>query len=184
MKLKYKTLKPLLFWIIASLCINSCTSSVQILKPEGDSAEITLLDQSKYMGELLSIEDRSIIMANEDKIVDFRISDIDKIHIEGFSLLKEKSLFMGALSIFDIFSLYLTPTTAMKVIFGLLAIGKLTSILGGDPEVVFTDPIFWRDLDKVRLHCRYPQGLDPDQWEQFLKQYGQSEFIKTRSTTK
>ena len=184
MKLNYRTFKQSILLVITSFCINSCTSSVQVLKPEGDSAEITLLDQSTYIGELLSIADRSIIMVTEDKIVDIRISDIDKIHIDGYSLLQQKVSVLGSLSILDIYSLYSAPTSAMKVIFGLLAIGKLTSILGGDPVVVFMNPIFWKDLDKVRLHCRYPQGLDTEQWEQLLNSYRQSEFIKTRSTNK
>ncbi len=184
MKLNYRTFKQSILLVITSFCINSCTSSVQVLKPEGDSAEITLLDQSTYIGELLSIADRSIIMVTEDKIVDIRISDIDKIHIDGYSLLQQKVSVLGSLSILDIYSLYSAPTSAMKVIFGLLAIGKLTSILGGDPVVVFMNPIFWKDLDKVRLHCRYPQGLDTEQWEQLLNSYRQSEFIKTRSANK
>ena len=139
-----------------SLFLSSCTSSVQVLKPGGDSAQIILL--------------------HENKIAEFPLSEIDKVHIEGYSLLQKKSLVLGTLSIMDIFFLYSSPTTTMKVIYGMLAIGKLTTILGGDPEVVFTTPLFWKDLDKVRLHCRFPQGLEPEQWDQLFQFYGQSEF--------
>lgn len=159
-----------------SLFLSSCSSSVQVLKPRGDSAQIIMINNSKYNGELLSVKDRSIILLHENKITEFPLSEIDKVHIEGYSLLQKKSLVLGTLSIMDIFFLYSSPTTTMKVIYGMLAIGKLTTILGGDPEVVFTTPLFWKDLDKVRLHCRFPQGLEPEQWDQLFQFYGQSEF--------
>ncbi len=33
------------------------------------------------------------------------------------------------------------------------------------------------DLEKLRLYCRYPQGLTQTQWNELLMSYGQEEFL-------
>lgn len=147
-------------------------------KPLGDDAQITLEDNTKLKGELLSVTETHILARCSDKIHRISLSEIDKIYIEGYTLFHVKSLLLMPLSIFDIFTIYSNPSTAMKVGFGIMGAGKLTSIFAGDPEVVFMPPFFWRDLDKLRLHSRFPHGLTPEQWEQMCQFHSQADFIK------
>ena len=163
--------------IIFFVLLFSCTSSIQVLKPTGDLAIVTLETGSELKAELLSVKDESVIVEYDNNIYKLSLSEIHKLFIQGYSLLHKKALLLGTLSILDIYFIYDNPNSAMKVIYGLLIMGKLACILGGDLEIVFTSPIFWRDLDNIRIHCRYPQGLDTEQWNQLLQLYGQTDFL-------
>jgi len=177
----HKVVGQIILILTVIMFLSSCTSSIQVLKPQGDSVHLTLENRSQLKAELLSVRDRSIIIGYDNSIYELPLRDIHRVHVEGYSLLHKKVLLLGPLSILDIYILYSNPNTTMKVIFGLLAMGKLASVLAGDLDVVFTKPIFWRDLDKLRLYSRFPDDLNPEAWDQLLQQHGQSEFLKITS---
>ncbi|MFH1862963.1 MAG: hypothetical protein ABH878_09165, partial [bacterium] len=54
--------------------------------------------------------------------------------------------------------------------------GTAYGFFSSGPKVHFLFPLSQKNFDKLRLYCRYPQGLNNEQWQTVLRSYQQREF--------
>jgi hypothetical protein len=62
------------------------------------------------------------------------------------------------------------------VISGLTMVGTICGFAFGEQDVSFWFPLDETERERLRLFCRYPQGLSKDQWSTMLRHLGQEDF--------
>ena len=63
-----------------------------------------------------------------------------------------------------------------KAILVIAALLPIPTFFFGDPKVNFSSPFNDKNLDKLKLYCRYPQGLTEKQWIEVLSYNKQENF--------
>ena len=169
-------------WIIIFICLlfASCTSTVQNISPSGGDAWVENSYYDIVTGEILAVDDSCVYHVYEEAVYRVPLSKISKIYIRGYSQLSEKYLSVTPLILMETAFIFSSGSSEWDdkvkkytLISEVLTIG---SLLIGNPEVNFKPPLTDKQMEKLKLYCRYPQGLDDLQWNEVLLYYGQTEF--------
>jgi len=159
----------------------SCVSSVNVLKPNGETANLKLINSYIYECELLAVSDSSLFCKYQDKLYIVPFTNIQRVHICGYSLRPKKIIAMVPLILIDIGMASANSREnekIQKLCWAALVPITVFAFLYNEPEVNFS-PIFDKnDLEKLKLYCQYPQGLTKGQWKQLLQYYSQEDFLK------
>jgi hypothetical protein len=168
-------MKKYLIILCCVVFIFAYTSSVNILKPQGENVSFRLTDGQNITGELLTVDDSVIFNGSDGLLYKIQKGKISNIHLFDYSLQKKKMVSMiptilvsGGLAILG----FHWDSPAQRVILGASALLQIAAIFSGDPKVNFSSPF----LDKLKLYCRYPQGLTEEQWEDILRYNKQDDF--------
>jgi len=175
-----------LIYSIALFC--SCTSSVHILKPQGESATFTFTNSSKYQVEMLAISDSTIFVKYENKICSVKLKDVNKIYIRGYRV-------SPSLKILTAIPLILIEGIVMFVAFdveqhgwgvisGATMAGTIYGFETGDPKTKFSVPFNESEIEKLKLFCRYPQNLGSERWKILLQHFNQDDFLRLSKNSK
>ena len=167
----------IVFIVLFSIIIFfSCTSQVKVLKPEGETVSLRLNNNPKYDGELFAVNDTSLFFGYRAMLFEVPLSNIDNVYVHGYSLKSIKVLTMlPALFFYAIGIINQEPSGKWYWITAEAL--TILSIFIGDPKVKFSHPINKKELDKLRLYCRYPQRLTHEKWRQLLQYYKQEQFL-------
>lgn len=168
------------FAIFGTMIFCSCTSPVNVLKPFGESASLRHID-ARYRGELIAVNDSMLVLEYNAKLYAVPLSEAKHVYIHDYSLKNIKTVPMVLVTGINI--VLLGHEIASEdggppgiIIFGLLTYLGANSISSGDPKVDFSPPLGEKDLKKLKLYSRYPQGLTQQQWRELLQHYGQKDF--------
>ena len=162
------------FW----LC--SCASSVHVLKPEGETATIELHNFQSHVGEILAVSDSVVYVRFFNKITVIDLSYVKKIFIHGYRI-SPGSKVAAAIPPLLLEGLVMSVAFSEDAdAWGYLSMGAMVlTIYGfstGDPQTSFSPPLKKNNIEKLKLYCRYPQGLTPEQWRELLSLNGQQDF--------
>lgn len=161
----------------------ACVSPVKVTKPGGDYAGLFFAQGTSYEVELLTVTDTSLLFATQGRVWQAPLTDVLRIHIQGYSLKTEKTAFLVGLGLADAFFVALMLKSGSPWLSPLLAgvmVGSVFWTMSGEPRVDFRPPLTPRDREQLALYCRYPQGLDGPQRQKLLKHYGQFGFLEHR----
>ncbi|MDZ7362984.1 MAG: hypothetical protein ONB46_20030 [candidate division KSB1 bacterium] len=169
------------FIILCCFCLCACAArSTDFATPKGEKFTLRHIDNSRYGGELLALADSTLFFESNNRLHAIPISKIKKIHIHGYSVKGVKTPTMLAVIGIDIAVISIAggddDVRTLTLLSGLSLPLAMAGIFIGDPKVNFTPPFTASDLYKLRLYCRYPQGLASEQWQALLNSYGQKEF--------
>jgi hypothetical protein len=173
--------------VYVCLLFCSCASSVDVLKPTGDQATVTLRDSTKHRVELLGVSDSVLYVVEGGAISSLRLSDVQNVYIHGYRI-SERQRTLGAIPVLLLqgiaaYSAFVATEGSFGA--GLFASGSLIcTALGfatgaGEPDISFSHPFDENRLQKLRLYSRYPQGLTVAQWSRLLAFHGQMDFVPT-----
>ena len=167
-------------WFLIGVCLFcACASSVKVLKPTGEAATLTLGNTSHAV-ELLAVSDSTIYVNNQNQIWRLPLSDVRKIHVQGYEIspaakliaiipgLLIEGIVLGAAGSVDEGGWQFAAVAAMA--------GTVVASLTGNPKVNFSPPLKKEEVEMLRFYCRYPQGLNRAQWETLLRHFTQEEF--------
>jgi len=136
-----------------------------------------------YKGELLALNDSVLYFNSDGKYYKLKHSDLHNVFVHGYSLRKTKMatlapplLIAGYLIIDADFEPNEDPQS--RIIIGLSILSTIAAFFIGDPEVDFTVPFEYNDIERLKLFSRYPQGLTQEQWQQVLQHRKQNTFIR------
>lgn len=172
-------MKKYLIILFCIVFIFACTSSVNFLKPQGEKISIRFADGQNITGELLTIHDSVIFTESDGLMYKIQREKISNIYVFDYSLQKEKIITL-------IPTILISSWLAIKgfhgdnrdqrLLLGVSASLQIASIFFGDPKVNFSHPFNDKNLDKLKLYCRYPQGLTEKQWIEVLSYNKQENF--------
>ena len=174
----------IVYLVLSSMIIFcSCTSSVKVLKPEGENVSITLASYV-YEGELLEINDSTFFFLHREELCKVPIHDILNVYVHGFSLQDAKLWPTITLAILDVLAFGAASESGLleeDPLFAPLVLGTPLLLLSfayftGDPKVSFSPPLDENYIEKLKSYCRYPQGLNQEQRKMLLKHYNQENF--------
>ena len=172
-------MKVILIIFFGIIILFSCTSQVNVLKPEGETVTITLKNNHNYDGELFAVNDTVLFFGSQAKLYEIPLSNVSNVYVHNYSLRKHKLL--GSTPSFIIWALpiFVEPNFWKGVWVQTVLAEALTihSCFVGDPKVNFSPPLNNKDFDKLQLYCRYSHGLSHEQWKQLLHYYEQEEFL-------
>jgi len=163
------------------LILDSCTSEVKFLKPEGDDVSVARSDKRKYNGELISVNENELYLKYDSKFYKTELASVSGIYVKNYSLRTKKIItLMPSIAISSIlaFSPEFSDGDNLPII--IMAMSSLTTIAAlfvGDPDVNFPIPSHDKDLNKLKLYCRYPQGLTEEQKRLILRDNNQEKFL-------
>jgi hypothetical protein len=160
--------------------IFSCKSSVNVLKSQGENASIQLTDGQNLKGELLMIDNEVIFNGSDGTLYQINNKKIRNIHIFDYSLQKEKIIsLMPLVLINSIIAVagFKGDDSEHKIAIVILSILPIPTFFFGDPKVDFNPPFKDKDLNKLKLYCRYPKGLTDEQRDEILRYHNQDTFV-------
>jgi len=169
-----------LFILLCLVYISSCTSSVDMLKPQGENVSIQLTDGQNLKGELLMIDKEIIFNGSDGTLYKIKNEKIRTIHISDYSLQKEKIITLIPLVLVNgIIAIagFKGDDPEHNFVIGVLTILPIPTFFFGDPKVDFRPPFKEKDLEKLKLYSRYPQGLTIEQQEEILRYQNQDTFL-------
>lgn len=169
------------FIIMASVYLFcSCASRVNVLKPEGEKATLTLPNLAVLEIEILAISDSLLYVTNGKKIIIAHLSDVRSVHIHGYRVPRASKVLAAIPPVLFEGIVMLTALGVDQPVWGMIAMitigGTIYGFTSGDPKVNFSFPLEINELEKLRLYCRYPQGLTNEQWKDLLQQLNQEDF--------
>jgi len=155
---------------------------VKVDQPTGGNATIVDREYDEFNAEILSLDSTYLYFQLENSLYQMDLKKIRKITVLGYSLKSEKVAALFPLMLLDV--LLATAAYSDDLLFenwvGNLAVAhataSLVSIFLGNPKVTFKPPLKEQDSNKLRLYCRYPQGLSEEQWLEILVYYRQKDF--------
>ena len=163
------------YWFLMSACFFcACASSVKVLKPTGEIVTLTLKNASGYDAELLSISDSTIYLMHQNQIGRIALLDVKKIHVvQGYEISPAAKLIAVIPSIFIegviVRAAGIADERGWQLAAGVAMAGTALASLTGNPRVNFSPPLKKKEVEMLRLYCRYPQGLSRDQWETLFR---------------
>lgn len=175
-------MKPPAALVCLLLLLCSCFSSVEVTKPGGDEAVVTLSDGDRVRVELLALTDTSLLYVRDNAVWRTGLADVCRVHVEGYSVRTNKmgaavfiSLLIGAVCIDMVLHTnywYFAVPPAVGYAYG------MPMLLGQNPKVDFSSPLDTSARQQLALYCRYPQGLTDGQWQELLHFYHQDAFLQ------
>ncbi len=163
----------------------SCAGTIEVRKPYGDRVTVTLRQPSIHSGEALAASDSLVYLDVEKAVCVARVSDVERVFVHGYKIGPVSRWFWGAAYLFTGMGLTFalladrdlgTVGVMMAFIDLALGVGAATSCTAPEPDIAFSGLSEPADLERFRLHCRYPQGLTSEQWALLLRSRGQQEF--------
>jgi len=151
-------------------------NSVEALKPTGESANIVLSDAREIDGEMLCLNDTSLCVTADGKIVNFPFTSIEKITLHDFDNKNIKAAFGLPMIIVDVLMLGAMSsdsghgTASWTAAFGASAVLLGYSIVKETQYGLFKKPFIGDTVKRLKLFCRYPAGLTQAQWKSLLEQ--------------
>jgi hypothetical protein len=130
-------MKSLCLILLSIGLLTACTSTVDVLKPEGETVTLTLTSGRTYEGELLTVDATRLLFGYQGGLYAVALAEVRKVYVHGY---------------------------------------RSFPVPLGEPKVHFSSPFNKKELKKLRLYCRYPQGLTSDQAQQLLQHYKQDDF--------
>lgn len=174
-----KTCLP--FLVILTLICSCAIGTVKVTKPYGESAIITLKNTAELRGELLAISDNLLYYHMSNKLYVTRIVDINEIFILEYT---NRQSYKACAVVPSLAVEGCVAAVAFDVgqpLWGFISILTMPltiwSTSGGNPQVKFEFPLKEKNMKKLRLYCRYPQGLTDKQWEELIEYFDQEGFI-------
>lgn len=165
---------------VFSLLFLSCSSQVDLLKPEGETVSLEFDKCVKYQGELFAVNDTALVFGHTGKLYEVPLSSVNNMYIHDYSNKKMKKLgSIGAIVYYTIITPLLnqSQTTEMWLcILSLDALAVLSNFIE-TPKVNFSHPLCEKDMAKLQLYCRYSYGLKSEQWKLLLQNFDQDEFF-------
>ena len=166
--------------LVSTFLFCSCASTVRVLKPEGETAKLTLRDFSKHQVEFLAISDSTVYVKERNRICAASLSDVNNIYISGYEInpgLKILSaippLCLEGIVMMVAFDV---DQVGWGAISGLVMAVTFYAYVAGNPKVSFSPPLEEHELEELRLYSRFPQGLSDEQWKILLQQFNQEDF--------
>lgn len=182
-------MKAIFLVICAAWFVFGCTSSVRLVNPLGDRAEVFMRDYSfvAYDVELLALTDSSLIVECRGRLSQIALSKLSSVQVQGYNtpvLSKTLSLFTPVLFEVIIFSAANSVHQNGWVVASVFAmVATVWLMYTGDPKSHFGMPLKPGETESLRLYCRYPQGLTPAQCRSLLDGHGQNDFLAIDSRT-
>ncbi len=174
---------------ICVLCIVllfSCKSSVKVMKPYGEKIDIELNSGDKYEGELYAINEESLFLLYQSKIYKVNFLDLKSIYVNDYSVWDKKAIVMlpsifinGVLAA----SIIKDKSPVWNIVGYVLLPLTIYAFLTGDPLVDFYPPIDNEEIDKLKLYCRYPQGLSINKLKHLLEYHHQKKILTFGNTS-
>ena len=156
----------------------SCTSQVKVLKPEGETVTIELKNNLKYDGELFAVNDTAVLFGYRAKLYELPLSNINNLYVHDYSLRNTKKITMIPAMSCWVLQFFAEPNIEVKLFSVLMEALIIHSWYIGDPKVNFSPPLNNKDFEKLKLYCRYSQGLTHEKWRQLLQYCEQEEFLR------
>ena len=155
-------MKVKLFFIsFVLLLFTSCMSPVDELKPYGETALIYCHgDNNAITGELIYINDSTLVYSVNNNFISSKLDSIDKIYITDYKVTTKNIVLLTSLLLdgFFIASGFRENSSPMYSILGVIhAIATIFEIGDNDPEVNFIYPFTEEKIHKLKLYCRYPR---------------------------
>jgi hypothetical protein len=164
------------------LLLCSCASSVNVLKPEGETASIELYNSQAPVGEILAVSDSMLYFMYANKINVVDLSYVRKIFVHGYSISPGTKMLAAIPPLFLEGLVMAVAFSEEAPAWGYISIGAMVltiyGISTGNPKVSFSPPLKEKELKKLKLYCRYPQGLTLEQWNELLRLNGQEDFLR------
>ena len=163
---------------------SSASGKVLIIKPEGDQAQLKLQQGKALTVELLAVTDTHLYFLQQKQIHRILLENVQKIKIQEpyrgvtkvgkFILLLPAYFFEYRVFRYAIERDDVRDRSAW--IAGVAFVLTARSNFSGFPKVAFAKPLDRKDIEALKLHCRYPQGLSTEQWKSLLRHSGQDDF--------
>jgi hypothetical protein len=172
-------MKKTISMMLCVIIFCTCTSSVRVLKASGETAILTLNNDTQYVGELITVTDTTLFFNYLGTIFQVPFSEVKNVYVKGYSLKGQKVGATVLLMLIDGTIVVLGITSGnlwWSFAFGALIPLTLITFRTSDPKVDFSPSLTDNDLEQLRLYCRYPQGLAQEQWEDLLSYYQQDDF--------
>jgi len=162
---------------ILLLILSSCVSTLKISGDKGFEVNFNT-NKMAYTGELLIVTDSSFIINTNDQLIELGHLKVSRVKIPHLRA-PEKATIMSVFAILNILIANQILSTdgpkGLAIVFGLAAAGSIGSIFS--PRENFRYPYFPKEIKKLQIYSRYPQGLNPTQLDRVLSSFGQSAFI-------
>ncbi|MGB9588591.1 MAG: hypothetical protein ACPL7O_10475 [Armatimonadota bacterium] len=163
----------------------ACGPSEYMLKSGGDTANIKARSGNKLTGELLCIQDSSIYIVTrvqKQTILRLGVIDVEQIEVEGYA----NRTWVTPVILFQVIPTVLFTIAAASahvdhpevalLIFGVPTLITYVAFEASTPAPPNSEwPTKVGDIQHLQRYCRFPQGLTPDQLQQLLHSYNQTE---------
>ncbi len=165
-----------------ALLLAGCFSWVNVNKPQGDSAGLELVNGPVGPVELLAVDDTCLYFLQSTLLCRTRLADVARVSVQGYSLRRPRigsavalvgygGLITAAVATSaGVVAILPAAWTALTVHFALTGDGSL--------RTEFRPQFEPRDVEQLRLYCRYPQELTQDQWRELFRYRGQTDFLR------
>ena len=180
-------LKRIFFLLLVPLLVCSCAGTANFRRPIGDKLTVTLRQPSIHDGEALAVSDSLLYLDVDGQVCAARLSDVERVYVHGYKVGPLSRWFWGStlfLASMGVAVAILSDSELNTVGFLMAAIdmgigvGAATSCTPPEPDIVFLDPTDAVQLERLRFHCRYPQGLTAEQWAVLLQSRRQTHFVR------
>jgi len=177
-----------LFALLAMVLFIGCFSPVKMLKPYGDQARIRLISGTQFSGELLAVNDTALYFLagksdtglTPNAVVRLSIPEVDRVHVNDYSLQSRIGLAMVAAVALDGLTIYAFRSGSLGwplYVFAAAVPVAVAAYFWGNPKVDFKPPRGPAERAGLKSYCRYPQGLTGAQWQVLLQDQHQSDFL-------
>lgn len=175
--------------------LGGCTGEMFVLKPDGDRADFTLADSTRFTAELITIDKELLYVRLEsgwdalqvpqkEKIVGFPTRSVKEVHVQGYSNRNWVTPWI-ALEVVPTIVLSITAGVyydigyALEGLFILGAVTGLNGLLlsqGTPPPPRYNNLQMQSNVSELKKYARFPQGLTPEQMDRLAATYGQNGY--------
>lgn len=175
---------------VAEITFNQKKIIEQKVKEENEKY-VYLKKENLILVELLNIKDSNLIVRYIDNklnqnIVIIGFDIINTLHLVDMDIESSKKTegLIWCLA-WDVISMIILKEVAFFQVFygGLIPLTILAFINSGS-EFQYKLPFTDTDIERLKLYCRYPMGLSPEQLENLLKYYNQKELKEFKFRSK
>ena len=134
------------YWFLIGVSLFcACASSVNVLKPTGETATLTLKNAPGYTVELLAVSDSTIHIQRQDQIALLPLSDVRKIYVQGYAIPPPVKL-IAVIPALLIEGIVLGAAGSVneggwQLAAGAAMVGTVLASLTGNPKVSFSPPL-------------------------------------------
>lgn len=179
-------MKRSLVLIVAAAFLCTCVRKAIVDQPKmwGDEVTLNFRNWTMHDVELLAISGDSLYcldnVSYEIAVVQF--SDLRSVYIHDYTIRPELRAVAATPSVLtELITLYaLLAGQEHGLVTGLVMLATAGTIYGFStttPKVRYQFPIREKHIEKLKLYCRYPQGLTDEQWKELLGYHNQEDFV-------